>query len=111
MKPIVAAAIPLITAFAEYFETRELNSKEWAVGLTGIVAAIIVYFVPNQNAGVLAATKAICAAAVPLVSALIQWGLGGGAPAETVLVGFATAVIMYFVQSQPNTTVAQNTQP
>lgn len=103
MKPVVAAVIPLITAVASYLETGRLNSMDWAVAITGIVTAGVVYFVPNQNAGVLAATKAIIAAAVPLVSALIQWGIGEGAPGATVVVGFATAVIMYFVKPAPNT--------
>ena len=111
MKPIVAAAIPLLAALESRIVTGELNADQWALAITGLVTAVVVYFVPNQRTGFLAAAKAISAAAVPLVSALIQWGLGEGAPTATVLIGFATAVIMYFVQSAPNTTVEQNTRP
>jgi hypothetical protein len=103
MKPIVAAAIPLLAALESYLATGQWNVEQTAVAITGVVTAVVVYFVPNQNAGVLAAAKAISAAAVPLVSALIQWGVTGGAPVATALIGFATAVLMYFVQPAPNT--------
>lgn len=103
MKPIVAAAIPLLAAWQSRIDTGQWNADQWALAITGVVTAVVVYFVPNQNAGVLAAAKAISAAVVPLVSALIQWGITGGAPGATVFIGVATAILMYFVQPAPNT--------
>ena len=110
MKPIVAAAIPLLTAAALLIDTGELNADQWALAITGLVTAVVVYLVPNQNQGFGAAAKAISAAMVPLVSALIQWGVTGGAPSATVVIGAITAILMYFVQSKPNTDNEQNTE-
>ena len=103
MKPIVAAAIPLLAALESRIATGQWNADQLALAITGVVTAIVVYLVPNQNAGFLAAAKAISAAVVPVVSALIQWGLTGGAPGTTVIIGAVTAILMYFVQPAPNT--------
>ena|SRR5215208_606466 len=106
MKAIVAAVIPFLAALESYFacsEVRFQRRKEWAVAITGFITAVVVYFVPNQDAGVLRAAKAISAAVIPLVSALIQWGITGGAPSATVFIGVSTAILMYFVQPGPNT--------
>ena len=103
MKAIVAAVIPFLAALESYFATGEVNADQWAVAITGFITAVVVYFVPNQDAGVLRAAKAISAAVIPLVSALIQWGITGGAPSATVFIGVSTAILMYFVQPGPNT--------
>ncbi len=103
MKAIVAAVIPLIAALGSYTATGEVNAQEWAVAITGLITAVVVYFLPNQDSGVLASTKAIGAAVVPLVSALIQWGVTGEAPTAQVFIGVSTAILMYFVQPAPHT--------
>jgi hypothetical protein len=103
MKPILVAGIALLTVLQSSIATGEFNAPELAVAITGLVTAIVVYFLRNQSSGVLASTKAIGAAVVPLVSALIQGLVTGGfntAELSTVTVGVISAILMYFVQNE-----------
>jgi hypothetical protein len=105
VKPVVAAAIPLLTAFGSLISTGEWNASEWSLAITGLATAIVVFFLPNEQTGWRAWTKAIGAAATPVVSALIQ-GLATGsfsrAELTTAVVGFITALLMAFVQNTPD---------
>jgi hypothetical protein len=105
MKPILVAGIALLTVLQSSIATGEFNAPELAVAITGLVTAIVVYFLRNQSSGVLASTKAIGAAVIPLVSALIQGLVTGGfntAELSTVAVGVISAILMYFVQNAPD---------
>ena len=105
MKPILVAGIALLTVLQSSIATGEFNAPELAVAITGLVTAIVVYFLRNQSSGVLASTKAIGAAVIPLVSALIQGLVTGGfntAELSTVTVGVISAILMYFVQNAPD---------
>jgi len=106
LKAVLAAAIPLAAAINSWITTGNLNANEIALGLTGVVAAILVYFFRNQGTGFLSATKFIVAAATPIVSAIIQAavpGTGSAAAFSTLLLGFVTAVLVYFVGNEgPN---------
>jgi hypothetical protein len=105
MKPILVAGIALLTVLQSSIATGEFNAPELAVTITGLVTAIVVYFLRNQSSGVLASTKAIGAAVIPLVSALIQGLVTGGfntAELSTVTVGVISAILMYFVQNAPD---------
>lgn len=110
MKPLVAAAIPLLTALGSWITTGTLNAPELSLAITGLVTALIVvlagYFWPNQATGVLAWARAIGAALTPLVSALIQYlfvpGSTGKAQLATAVVGFLTALVMAYVQNTPD---------
>jgi hypothetical protein len=58
MKPLVAAAIPLLTALGSFIATGTLNAPELSLAITGFVTALVVVLAgliwPNQEAGVLA---------------------------------------------------------
>jgi len=90
--------------------TGTLNAPELSLAITGLVTALVVFlvghFLPNQEAGILAWTKAIGAALTPLVSALIQYffvpGSTGKAQLATAVVGFLTAMVMAYVQNTPD---------
>lgn len=49
MKAIVAAVIPLIAALGSYTATGEVNAQEWAVAITGLITAVVVYFLPTRT--------------------------------------------------------------
>jgi hypothetical protein len=106
MKPVVAAAIPVLTAVGSYFTTGTLNTPELSLAITGLVTALVVVIVPNQEVGVFASSKAIGAALTPLVSALIQSFVSGSfskPELTTAVVGLLTAALMYFVQPPADT--------
>lgn len=46
LKAIVAAAVPLIAAFASWMATGALNEEEFVVAATGLLTAVLVYLVP-----------------------------------------------------------------
>jgi hypothetical protein len=105
MKPVVAAAIPVLTAVGSWITTGTLNTPELSLAITGLITALVVALVPNQVAGV-AFSKAIGAALTPLVSALIQGFVTGGfskPELTTAVVGLLTAALMYFVQPPADT--------
>jgi hypothetical protein len=68
MKPVVAAAIPLLTALGSYIATGgPPNAAEWSLAITGFVTAIVVAVLtavlPDESDAVLATWgKAIGAA-------------------------------------------------
>jgi peptidoglycan/LPS O-acetylase OafA/YrhL len=110
MKPLVAAAVPLLSALGSLIITGTINAPELALGITGFLTAFVVLLLgrldPNQQAGVRAWTKAIGAAVTPLVSALIQYFFIPGSTTKsqlaTVAVGVLTALLMAYVQSEPD---------
>ncbi len=48
-KAIVAAAVPLVGALLLWAQTGALDETEFSVGLTGLLTAMLVYFVPNST--------------------------------------------------------------
>ncbi len=99
LKAILAAAVPLVAAVNSAIVTGEVNAPEVALALTGFVAAGLVAVFRNKEEGFLSATKFIVAAAVPLVSAAIQWGVTqqfNTAEWATLVTGFLTALLVYF---------------
>ena len=111
MKPLVAAAIPLLTALGSYITTGTLNAPELSLAITGfataIVVAILTGVLPEDSDNVIATWgKAIGAALTPLVSALIQGFVTGSfskPELTTAVVGLLTAALMYFVQPPADT--------
>jgi hypothetical protein len=105
MKPVVAAAIPVLTAVGSTLTTGTLNTPALSLAITGLLTALIVVIVPPK-VGTFASSKAFAAALTPLVSALIQ-GVVTGSFAKpevtTAVVGLATAALMYFVQPPADT--------
>jgi hypothetical protein len=106
MKPLVAAAIPLLTALGSLIATGTINAPELSLAITGFVTAIVVYLLRNRPDGVRAWTKAIGAAVTPLVSALIQYFFVPGSTTKaqlaTAVVGVLTALLMAYVQNEPD---------
>jgi hypothetical protein len=106
MKPLVAAAIPLLTALGSLIATGTINAPELSLAITGFATAIVVYLLRNRRDGVRAWTKAIGAAVTPLVSALIQYFFVPGSTTKaqlaTVVVGVLTALLMAYVQNEPD---------
>jgi hypothetical protein len=106
MKPVVAAAIPLLTALGSWITTGTLNAPELALAITGLVTAIVVLLLRNRPEGWRAWTKFIGAALTPLVSAVIQYFLVPGSTTKsqlaTVAVGVLTALVMAYVQNTPD---------
>jgi hypothetical protein len=105
MKPIIAAAIPLLAALSSWISTGTFKAPELALAITGVVTAIVVYFLRNQRTGVLSAAKFIGAAVTPLVSVLLQWIVTGSfdrAELATIVVGVLTSILMYLVQNTPD---------
>ncbi len=110
MKPLVAAAIPLLTVLGSWITTGALNAPKLSLAISGVVTALVVVLAgliwPNQEAGVLAWARAIGAALTPLVSALLQYlflpGSTGKAQLATAVVGFLTAMLMVYVQNTPD---------
>ncbi len=105
MKPVVAAAIPVLTAVGSYITTGTLNTPELSLAITGLVTALVVVIVPPQ-VGAFASSKAVAAALTPLVSALIQGFVTGSfskPELTTAIVGLLTAALMYFVQPKGDT--------
>lgn len=106
MKPVVAAAIPLLSALGSWITTGTLNAPELSLAITGLVTALVVYLLRNRPDGWRAWTKATGAAVTPLVSALIQYffvpGSTSKAQLATVVVGVLTALVMAYVQNTPD---------
>jgi hypothetical protein len=105
MKPLLAAAIPLLAAAGSWITTGELNTPEVAVAITGFITAILVYFFRNRPTGFLASLKFIVAAVTPIVSALLQWAVTGSfqrAELATIIVGVGTSLLIYFTQNAPD---------
>ncbi len=105
MKPVLAAAIPLLAALGSWIATGALNTPEVAVAIPGFITAILVYFFRNRPSGFLASLKFIVAAVTPIVSALLQWAVTGSfqrAEFATIIVGVGTAILMYFTQNEPD---------
>ncbi|MGH3085974.1 MAG: peptidoglycan recognition protein family protein [Rubrobacteraceae bacterium] len=48
-KAIVAAAVPLVSAFMLWVQTGTLSETEFSVAATGLLTALLVYFVPNST--------------------------------------------------------------
>lgn len=48
-KAIVAAAVPLIASLMLWLSTGTLDETELSVGMTGLLTALMVYFVPNAT--------------------------------------------------------------
>ncbi len=48
-KAIVAAVVPLVGALLLWAQTGTLDATEFSVGLTGLLTAMLVYFVPNST--------------------------------------------------------------
>src|SRR5215210_1856879 len=117
MKPLVAAAIPLLTALGSYLITGKVN--DWAevwLGATGVVMAFAVlvatWFLPDESDEALIKVflrwrKASAAAVAPVLSAVIQYyALPGpttrddlATAAATGAVGLLTALLMAYVQN------------
>jgi energy-converting hydrogenase Eha subunit A len=116
MKPLVAAAIPLLTAGGSYLITGEVkDSAEVWLGATGLFMALVVvaatFFLPDDSDKVLIQffltwRKAIAAAVAPLLSAGIQYLVSGTtitrAQVVTAVVGLLTAALMAYVQNAPD---------
>jgi len=102
MKPLVAAAIPLITAVGSWITTGTLTALELSLVITGLVTALVVVIVPSQ-VGAFASSKAVAAAMTPVVSTLIQGFVIREPELTTAVVGLLTAVLMYFVQPPADT--------
>ena len=116
MKPLVAAAIPLLTAAGSYLITGEVN--DWAevwLGATGVVMALAVVvatlFLPDEEDADLISFyttwgKAIAAAVTPVLSAGIQYLVLPGSTTRDQLatagVGVLTAFLMAYVQNAPD---------
>jgi hypothetical protein len=47
LKAVVAAAVPLVAAIALAIATGEVNEEEIAVGVTGLLTAVLVWLAPN----------------------------------------------------------------
>lgn len=56
-KAIAAAAVPVFLALILWAVTGTLNEPELATALSGLLAALIVYFVPNTHEPVSPARK------------------------------------------------------
>jgi hypothetical protein len=105
MKPVVAAAIPVLTAVGSYITTGTLNAPELALAITGLLTAGVVAIVPPEI-GTFASSKAVAAALTPLVLAVIQGFVTGSfsrPEVTTAVVGLLTAALMYFVQPRGDT--------
>ena len=48
-KAIAAAALPVISALVMWASTGALDTTELSVGISGLLAALVVYYVPNAN--------------------------------------------------------------
>jgi hypothetical protein len=46
-KAIAAAAVPVFSALLLWISSGELNTSEFALALSGLFAALVVYVVPN----------------------------------------------------------------
>lgn len=46
-KAIIAAVLPLVAAVAMYLATGDVDVEEISLAVSGLVAALLVYFVPN----------------------------------------------------------------
>jgi hypothetical protein len=116
MKPLVAAAIPLLTAGGSWLITGKVN--DWAevwLGVTGLFMALVVvaatFFLPDDSDKVLIQffltwRKAIAAAVAPVLSAFIQPSVLPGSTIRdqlaTAAVGVLTAGLMAYVQNAPD---------
>lgn len=74
MKPLVAAAIPVLTALGSWIATGEWNAAAWSLAITGLltaaVVAVLTAVLPDEADAFLAKWgKAIGAALTPLASA------------------------------------------
>ena len=111
MKPLVAAAIPLLSALASLIITGTVNAPELSLAITAfataIVVAVLTAVLPDDSDNVIATWgKAIGAAVTPLVSALIQYFFVPGSTTKvqlaTAVVGVLTALLMAYVQNTPD---------
>jgi hypothetical protein len=48
-KALVAAAVPVMGALISWASTGELNQAEFAVALSGLITAALVWYVPNDR--------------------------------------------------------------
>jgi len=114
MKPVLAAAIPLLAALGSWISTSEFNTPGLSVAITGFITAILVYFFRNRPTGFLASLKFIVAAVTPIVSALLQWAVTGSferVEFATIVVGVGTSILMYFTQNEPDVGSSATTEP
>jgi len=111
MKPLVAAAIPVLTALGSWIATGEWNAAAWSLAITGLltaaVVAVLTAVLPDEADAFLAKWgKAIGAALTPLASALIQYlfvpGSTTKAQLATAFVGFVTAALMAYIKNTPD---------
>lgn len=49
-KAIAAAATPVVLSLVSWAVTGELNTQEFSIALAGLVAAVVVYAIPNAPA-------------------------------------------------------------
>lgn len=50
-KALAAAALPVVSALVMWASTGTLDTTEFSVGISGLLAALIVYLVPNDSTG------------------------------------------------------------
>jgi uncharacterized YccA/Bax inhibitor family protein len=116
MKPLVAAAIPLLTASGSWIITgQQPDSAEVWLGATGVFMALAVVvatvFLPDEEDAAVMKWyetwgKFIAAAVTPVLSAFIQYFVAPGSTTRdalaTAAVGFLTALLMAYVQNAPD---------
>lgn len=101
------ALVPLVLAgwavSQSWIETRHFSlSQEFVMAVLGVVAALIVYLVPNVMApGLAGVRKAVAAAAVAVAAVVVQWvatkHLSATQELITALQGVGTAVFVFWV--------------
>jgi len=97
LKAIIAAAVPLVAGLYEWSQSGTLNVPEVSLAALAVANAILVYALRNRPTGVLAWSKALVAAANPVVVAVLTaWYTGAWNTVEwsTLLLGLATAVLV-----------------
>ncbi len=102
MKAILQACVPLIVLGAVWSQTGVLNAQEVSLAVLAVLGTLAVLVTKNRGAGWKRAAKFIVSASAALVTAVVTALFTGGwgiVEWRTLLVGFATSVLLYLATS------------
>jgi hypothetical protein len=102
-RPFAKAILPAVAAVAvavvSSVQSGGVNASALAVAVTGVLAAVLIYFVPNVKDS--PALKTFTPAAVALIGAIVTWAAtGDGEALRVALSGLGAAVLAYSVPNR-----------
>jgi hypothetical protein len=104
-KAFYPAFAAVLVALVSWASTGQLSETELAVAVTGLLFAVVAYFVHNERLD--PARKALFPAVLSFVGAIITWATTGEAEALRVaLTGLLSAWLTYSVPNLPPRGVA-----